>query len=144
MTIRLRPHHLLCLLTYVGKGYTPAFVAQYDALVARLNAGEDAVLVEGPDDICAPMLEGGHHCLKPRITARDAQALADLARIFGRPLGAGEPVPLDGVALARMRRAFADGTIRQACARCQWSELCTDIAATGFAEARLAGVEPRQ
>lgn len=21
MTIRLRPHHLLCMLTYVGKGY---------------------------------------------------------------------------------------------------------------------------
>lgn len=144
MTIRLRAHHLLCLLTYVGKGYTPAFIAQYDALVTRLNAGEEAVLVEGPDDICAPMLEGRHHCLKPRITARDAQALADLARLVGRPLGAGEPVPLDRGSVARMRRAFAHGAIRQACAGCQWSELCTDIAAAGFAEVRVAGAEPPQ
>lgn len=144
MTIRLRAHHLLCLLTYVGKGYTPAFVAQYDALVTRLNAGEEAVLVEGPDDICAPMLEGRHHCLKPRITARDAQALADLARLLGRPLRAGEPVPLDRGSVARMRRAFADGAIRQACAGCQWSELCTDIAAAGFAEVRVTGAEPPQ
>ena len=26
MTIRLRAHHLLCLLTYAGKGYSPAFI----------------------------------------------------------------------------------------------------------------------
>ena len=30
MTIKLRAHHLLCLLTYVGKGYSPAFTANYD------------------------------------------------------------------------------------------------------------------
>lgn len=144
MTVRLRAHHLLCLLTYVGKGYTPAFVAQYDALVTRLNAGEEAVLVAGPDDICAPLLEGGHHCLKPRITARDAQALDELGRLLGHPLEAGAPVPLDRATVARMRRAFAEGTIRHACARCQWSELCTGVAAGGFAEVRLAGAGPGQ
>ena len=27
MTIRLRPHHLLWVVTYVGRGYSPAFTA---------------------------------------------------------------------------------------------------------------------
>ncbi len=48
VTVRLRAHHLLCLLTYVGKGYTPAFTANYDAVVARLDAGEDRAAGRGP------------------------------------------------------------------------------------------------
>ncbi|OWU61413.1 2Fe-2S ferredoxin, partial [Staphylococcus aureus] len=40
MTIRLRGHHLLCMLTYVGKGYSPAFVENYDAMAGRLGRGE--------------------------------------------------------------------------------------------------------
>ena len=139
MSIRLRAHHLLCLLTYVGKGYTPAFVAHYDAVVARLNDGEEAVLVEGPDDICAPMLEGGHHCLKPRITARDGEALAAMRSLLARPLQAGDALALDRAMVARLRQAFAENTIRGACARCQWSELCTQVAADGFAATRLIG-----
>ena len=55
MTVRLRGHHLLCLLAYKGEGYSPAFIANLDRIAARLTAGEDAVLVDGPDDICAPL-----------------------------------------------------------------------------------------
>jgi hypothetical protein len=38
--IELRGHHLLCILTYMGKGYTPAFVENYDAIVAQINRGD--------------------------------------------------------------------------------------------------------
>jgi hypothetical protein len=66
MTVRLRGHHLLCLLTFVGKGYTPAFTANYRRIVARLNEGAAVELVDGPDDICAPMLaEAEHHASTP-------------------------------------------------------------------------------
>ncbi|TJU92322.1 MAG: DUF1284 domain-containing protein, partial [Mesorhizobium sp.] len=64
MTVRLRAHHLLCLLTYVGKGYSPAFTANYDKVVKRLGEGEAVLIVSGPDAICAPMLdEREPHCL---------------------------------------------------------------------------------
>jgi len=63
MTVRLRSHHLLCLLTYVGKGYSAAFIANYDAIAKRLGRGEDVLIVSGPDDICQPMLgEAESHC----------------------------------------------------------------------------------
>ncbi len=137
--IRLRAHHLLCLLTYVGRGYTPAFVARYSAIVARLNAGEGAVLVEGPDDICAPMLDQGHHCHEPRIATRDALALEAVAGALGRALAPGDTIPLDAATVARLREDFAAGRVRAACAACQWDGLCSGIAASGFSRTRLAG-----
>ena len=140
MTIRLRAHHLLCLLTFIGKGYTPAFTANYRRIVARLNAGEAAELVEGPDDICAPMLgEPGHHCRNASVRERDMQALADVAALLGRPLASDESFTFDPVRVAALRAAFAAGAIRTACQGCQWSGLCTDIAAGGFTGVRLRG-----
>lgn len=139
MTVRLRAHHLLCMLTYVGKGYTPAFTAGYDVVVARLNAGEDAVLVEGPDDICAPMLACGHHCLNASVAERDRQAAEAVAGLLGRPLDAGTALTLDEAAVRLMRAAFAVKTTRQACTGCEWSALCTAIARSGFVETRLTG-----
>lgn len=141
--IRLRAHHLLCLLTYVGRGYTPAFVAQYNALVARLNAGEPAVLVEGADDICAPMLgpdgRTAHHCHEPRIAERDARALAAVASVLGVTLRPGDPIPFGATTIAALRENFAAGTIRAACAACQWDGLCSGIAASGYSRTRLKG-----
>ncbi len=139
--IRLRAHHLLCLLTYVGRGYTPAFVAQYSAIVARLNEGEGAVLVEGPDDICAPMLDSGHHCHESRITTRDTLAREAVAAALGQALAPGDTIPLDAATVARLRENFAAGTIRAACAACQWDGLCSNIAAGGFSRTRLTGAE---
>src|SRR4051794_14584578 len=66
MTVRLRPHHLLCLLTYVGEGYSPDFVDNLDYVSRKLLQGEDVLLVDGPDDICAPVLGTEHdHCTGP-------------------------------------------------------------------------------
>jgi len=41
VTIRLRAHHLLCILTYVGKGYTPGFTVNYDRVARRMSDGEE-------------------------------------------------------------------------------------------------------
>ncbi len=142
MTIRLRPHHLLCLLTYIGKGYTPAFTANYDGIVARLNGGEDVRVVDGPDDICAPMLADGHHCFNASITQRDAQAAADVEALLGVRIAAGERLTLDLATMRLLREGFASGATRQACLGCQWRALCTDIAGRDFPAVRLSGAEP--
>lgn len=135
MTVRLRAHHLLCLLTYVGKGYSPAFTANYDKVVGRLGEGEAVLIVSGPDDICAPMLdEPEPHCLRESAVERDRLAARDVGALLGRPIEAGEPLVLDASSLARMRTAFASG---QACSGCEWSDLCGAVAAGGFHDTRL-------
>lgn len=141
MTVRLRPHHLLCLLTYAGRGYTPAFTANLDAVVGRLAAGEDARLVFGPDDVCAPLLDAADaHCRREGVAARDRDAAEALAALLpSLAMRPGARVRLSAGEWARLRQAFAAGTIRQACAGCEWASLCTAIAAGGFKEAKLPG-----
>ena len=140
MTIRLRPHHLLCMLTYVGKGYTPDFTANYDVIVARLGAGEAIEIVAGPDDICAPLLAGGdHHCHNDSVVERDRLAGMDVADVLGldAAIGPGARLVIDRERLENLRRAFAQEVTRSACGGCEWSALCTGIAAKGFAAVRL-------
>jgi len=134
MTIRLRPHHLLCLLTYVGKGYSAAFTANYDAIAARIGDGEAVLIVAGPDDICAPLLiEAEPHCHRDSVIERDRLALRDLSELLQTPLAIGELVMLGPALLEQMREAFATGRTRAACAGCEWHGLCTSISAGGYA-----------
>ncbi|BCM18131.1 DUF1284 domain-containing protein [Mesorhizobium sp. J8] len=136
MTVRLRAHHLLCLLTYVGKGYSPAFTANYDKVVKRL--GEGVVIVSGPDDICAPLLdEPEAHCFGESAAERDGLAARDVGALLGRPIRAGDRLVLDASALAGMRKAFSAGLTRQACSGCEWSGLCDAVAASGFSDTYL-------
>jgi len=138
MAVRLRAHHLLCLPTYVGKGYSPAFTANYDRVAKRLPGGEDALIVSGPDDICAPLLDGPEpHCLRESAAERDRLAAREVGDLLGRPIAAGVRLELDASTLARMRQAFSSGVTRAACPGCEWFELCSSVAASGFRGARF-------
>jgi hypothetical protein len=118
------------MLTFAGEGYTPAFVANFERVVARIGAGEPVELVDGPDDVCAPLAgTTDTHCLGAQVRERDAEAL--------RTLDFAGPAALDRAAVDALRRQFAAGTIRSACAGCSWFALCTRIAGGGFAAARL-------
>ncbi len=142
--IRLRGHHLLCMLTYVGKGYSPAFVENYDAIAGRLSAGEKILVVDGPDDVCAPLLRDADcHCHEASVQERDRRALAALSALLEIPLETGATLRLDAARLRRMRAAFAAGRIRSACAAvghrpaCEWSSLCSRIADGGYDGVRI-------
>jgi uncharacterized protein len=138
MTVRLRPHHLLCMLTYVGKGYSPAFVENYEAIAARLSAGEEIELVAGPDDICAPLTADPEaHCHGTSVVQRDREASAAIARLIGRPLNLGARITPSPALLARLRKTFATGEIRTACSGCEWSGLCDSVADGGYIGVRV-------
>lgn len=138
MTIRLRPHHLLCLLTYVGKGYSPAFTANYDVIAGRLSRGEDILIVSGPDDICAPLLgEPEPHCWGESVVERDRLAAQDVGDLLARPIKPGIRIDLDAQTLARMREAFSAGLTRNACHGCEWAGLCSQVAASSYLDTRV-------
>ncbi|WP_299813568.1 DUF1284 domain-containing protein [uncultured Roseibium sp.] len=138
MTVSLRPHHLLCLLTYLGKGYTVDFVRNYDRIVERLNTGEPLRLVSGPDDICRPMLkEETCHCHNSSVVERDRLAAAEIGEVLGCEVETGGSLPLSRRRVDDLRKAFQAGSIRSACAGCEWRRLCSAIARDGFEECRL-------
>ncbi len=139
MTVRLRAHHLLCMLTYVGKGYSPAFVENYEVIAARLSAGEEIELVAGPDDICGPLTADSEaHCHGASVIARDRAAADAVARLIGSPLPLGARITPTLALIELLRANFATGEIRGACTGCEWSDLCDQVAGDAFASARVA------
>jgi hypothetical protein len=121
------------MLTFVGEGYTPAFTENYRRIAKRLSAGEEIELVSGPDDICAPLMEGDDpHCLDASVIERDAAALDAVARLLGNEITPGSTISPDAELLLGLRRNFTSGNIRQACEGCEWGRLCTAIASDGY------------
>ena len=144
MTVRLRPHHLLCVLTYVGKGYSPAFTANLTAIAERLAAGEAIEIVEGPDDVCAPLLDDPDpHCRRRRVSDRDRAAAGEIGGLLARPIAAGTRMTLGERRVRQLRAAFSEGRIRRACGGCEWQDLCGAVAAGGFAEVTLTARRAR-
>lgn len=136
--VRLRGHHLLCILTYVGKGYSAGFVAAMDAVVDRIRAGAPVDLVDGPDDICAALMDEAAepHCVLASAADRDVKAIAAMAAVLHvRPAPGGR---LGTFPMEAARAAFRTGATREACRGCPWTDLCTAVAETRFAGTRLA------
>jgi uncharacterized protein len=136
MSVHLRGHHLLCMLTYVGEGYDEAFVENFTAICKRIGNGEAIIVVDGPDDVCAPQLRAAQgsdsppHCFNASCVERDKQALNDISDLMGSPLRSGDTLHLTPQFVRTLRVAFAEGVIRNACRDCEWHSVCSHIAAT--------------
>ena len=134
--IRLRGHHLLCILTFRGHGYTPAFVANMRHVVERIGQGHPVSLEAGPDDICrgftpACRMASDHDCSRPATLEMDREAVGAMAALLP-DLDLGAPFILDAGRLATLRGAFATGESRKACRTCSWRDFCTSIAEEAF------------
>lgn len=141
MTVKLRGHHLLCMITYEGIGYTEKFARNFDALVERICRGETIEITEGPDDVCQALIDDvdcvDHHCHLRRISIRDQLALGSLGKHLAEDLRPGARLTLSIDSLQKIRTGFKDRTIRQACAKCEWEGKCTEAAAMDFQNSRL-------
>lgn len=140
MPVRLRGHHFLCILTYRGYGYTPAFVANMTDIVEGIGSGRPVMLGEGPDDICGGLTDDdrricNHDCARAETRELDRIAVDEVSALLGIELTG--PLEITRAMVDRLRPAFAARLIRGACARCPWANFCSDIAAEGFAATRL-------
>jgi uncharacterized protein len=140
MPVRLRGHHFLCILTYKGAGYSEPFIANMDARVQAIAAGQDVQLVIGPDDICAGFTEKcrqtvDHDCKAADTLRLDQLAIEAVSNILQRDLS--HATPLTAIDIVTLRKAYTKGTIRAACTDCSWKSFCDDIADQGFAGTKL-------
>lgn len=140
MPVRLRGHHFLCILTYRGYGYTPAFVANMTEIVADIGRGRLVELAEGPDAICGGLTADdrracNHDCSKVETLELDRLAVQEVGALLGADVSG--PIEIGRATVAILRTAFAARAIRSACRRCPWSDFCDQIAAEGFAETKL-------
>lgn len=123
MIAELRGHHLICLQFYRGEGYSPTFIGNVKRVIA-LAAQNPALIVSGPDDICAecPGLAADGTCTDPgeaEVLRIDSLALTVLDAAIGESLslaGARARLESDAVGVGRWRA--------EACADCTWEAVC--------------------
>lgn len=127
------------MLTYIGRGYSPAFSFNMSHLLRLMARGRLVMIGRGPDDICAGNggRAAGRHCRSADVRARDARAMQDLQRLRLTPAQQGARLRVTPAWLARSRAAFASGASRAACSGCQWKRLCDTVAARAFADCAL-------
>lgn len=65
--IKLRPHHILCIQNYKGKGYSLEFTENMDKIVGKLknNSREKIKITFSTDDVCdkCPNKQGEDLCI---------------------------------------------------------------------------------
>ena len=119
--LHLRPHHLLCLQTFVGHGYSKEFVRHMTLVKRQLttNPRTPIMLVSGADELCAHCpncVEGQCTSEKPALFDRLVEEkLAVLSRCQ-------VPVPvLDGIP---NDLRITEDLIAACCPECEWKNLC--------------------
>lgn len=138
--IRLRGHHLLCMLTWAGRGYSEEFTALFDKVVPAIRNGAIIEIVKGPDDLCQtldPQTTPDYHCLGENELWRDDNAIASINERLGLSLAIGGRFTVDEAMLGTLQAEYKSGAIRPACERCQWRDFCTEIADDDFKVTRF-------
>lgn len=121
--MKLRAHHLLCLLNFVGEGYSDAFTANMAACRRELEAEDVFALCEGTDEICAacPHRRGARCDAEEKVLRYDAA----LSRLLG--LRAGERYAASALRERIRTEVFAARRLREICGDCEWYGLCAGL-----------------
>ena len=127
MSAQLRGHHLVCLQFYRGQGYSDTFVANLDR-VQKTTAKTPALVVSGPDDVCAacPGLGADGTCQHPDTGEAEALRIDALAlQLLDAAIG--ETLSLsDARARLAADAAACDRWRSESCASCLWESACED------------------
>ena len=118
--LHLRPHHLLCLKTSVGRGYSEEFVEHMTLVKRQLTANPLTLitLVSGTDDLCSRP-----NCVDGQCTS-EKPALFD--RLVRDKLGQNTPSTLIGIP-ENLR--ITEDLITACCPGCEWRGLCSSTLA---------------
>ncbi|MFI5403813.1 MAG: DUF1284 domain-containing protein [Planctomycetota bacterium] len=121
--MKLRAHNLLCIQGFVGKGYSPEFVANMTSIVGGLGARTEVTVVAEPDSLCSacPNLKTSGCTLhgegtEKGIVKQDKNVLARLGLRDGQEVAWRE-------ILARIRARVAPDDLDDICGTCPWLPL---------------------
>ena len=123
--LTLRPHHLLCIPHFKGKGYDAAFTANLTAVTALLAAEPHMriTLTCGCDDLCkvCPHNHDGVCDSQEKVTALDRAVLAAC------PFPLNQPQDWAALSEAVREKILQTVMFQQICASCEWFALYNTI-----------------
>ncbi len=114
--IRLRGHHIFCLIGYHGMGYSKEFVQNMTRIhqTLRKNPEIQVEIIEGPDPICEKYPNcGKYHCEDQNIYERDLAVIEKLGLSIGQVLQWEEIEE-------RIRKRVKPSDIHALCQSCSW------------------------
>lgn len=120
--LAFRPHHFLCALCFQGRGYSPTFIANFTAIMEKLNqpGGDTTPIQVAPhtDSICAPCPH------RTDETCASQSKINALDTAHAKALGIkAEDVLTWGEAKARIANQISLDTFHSICRRCSWKKL---------------------
>ncbi len=148
-TICLRPHHLLCLQTFVGHGYSPEFTAHMTIVQKQLTTDPltPITLVNGPDVLCGhcPNCVDGSctspkpavfdhlvaqklHLKEEHVTEKSTLVHSIAASDSSTSAAASDsPISINGIpSILHM----SEQLLAECCPDCEWKELCVEVCRT--------------
>lgn len=135
MPITFRPHHFLCAFCFQGRGYSSAFISNFQSIIDTLTApAGDATpikVVADTDSICSP-------CPNKRGTACTTQEKInqlDQAHATALAISPGETLTW-GEAKSKIAKHISVRVFHHICTGCEWKEygICESVLKTNFLE----------
>ena len=134
--LRIRAHHLLCILGFRGLGYSQEFIVRMGKVVEELSSNSTIpiTIIAECDVICTSCPHHkGNKCLKKvdsewKVENRDLEVLQRLGFEVGAQMPAGE-------AWTRIRGKLTVKDVAEICQGCEWLEL-------GYCAEGLERLEP--
>ena len=117
----LRPHHMLCLQFFEGKGYSDAFVDNMMKVKNKLEQKNPQVhIIESTDDICAdcPHRRGKKCKDEEYVKGYDERVYEQVIHEVGNQ------TTWNKISEAIKKNIIDAGKMKQVCRDCQWSEIC--------------------
>lgn len=122
MEVNFRPHHFLCALCFQGRGYSPAFIANFQVIMNYLNSSDgDNVsinIVNQTDSICSPC----PNRLDTKCRTEEKINVLDMAHSNALNLENVNSITW-GEAKTQITKKITLDKFHQICTTCGWKEL---------------------
>lgn len=121
MEVNFRPHHFLCALCFKGRGYSPAFIANFQNIMEVLHSvdGDNTKIniVAHTDSICEPCPNRtGKTC-----TSEEKINILDHAHATALEINTDDSITW-GEAKKRIAEKITLNTFHHICATCNWKQ----------------------
>lgn len=120
---KLRAHHGLCTLFFVGKGYSNDFTRNMADITEGLQAaGARITLCDSEDDICTACPNNKKGCISSQKVKLYDRRVLELCGLI-----AGQNIPAQEFYAIVNENILSRGRLAEVCGDCQWFGLCSDI-----------------
>ena len=131
--LRLRPHHIICIQHYAGRGYDDDFNHRMNEICEMLQDGQTKItLVSGADDVCGscPNFFQGSCLSAEKIDQLDQNWLS------AAKLQLGQTLTWDEICLKTKGLFNRPDLFRRYCGSCVWYNFCTRVRTFAVATAK--------